>query len=81
MALGRVKNFREVDPRCCETCAFFHHDGEGMAFCLRPNGPEWDSIEHEGLYHVCNEWRSQLHNRLSEEAKARFVAERESTRG
>jgi len=51
-----------------------------MALCLRPNGPEWDSIEHEGLYHVCDEWRSQLHNRLSEEAKARFVAERESTR-
>lgn len=81
MALEPIRNLRAVDPRCCETCAFLHYDGNGMVICLRPNGPEWDASEHLGLYHVCSMWRSQRDNRLSEDVIARFVTERESTRG
>jgi hypothetical protein len=63
-----VRNVRRVDPRCCMTCAYLKFDGDGMAFCRRPNGPEWDVADQMYLYTVCNMWRSQLYSPLPEEA-------------
>lgn len=59
-------NVRATDPRCCGTCAFLKYDGEGLAICLRPNGPEFNVSEREYDYTVCDMWRSHLHNPLPE---------------
>lgn len=61
-----VRNVRDVDPRCCATCAFLKFDGQGMADCLRPDGPSWDVSDQLYLYTVCDLWRSQLRAPLPE---------------
>lgn len=55
-----ARNVRQVDPRCCNTCAFLTFEGTGMAFCLRPGGPEFDVGDRRHDYTVCDLWRSQL---------------------
>lgn len=59
-----ARNVRDTDPRCCATCAFLKFDGEGGAYCSRPDGPSWDVSLQEYLYTVCDLWRSQLRDPL-----------------
>lgn len=55
-----ARNVRKTEPRCCNTCAFLEFDNQGMAGCVRPDGPQFDVSLQEYLYMVCDLWRSQL---------------------
>lgn len=52
-----VLNFRRTEPRCCGSCRLLWWQN-GIAQCIRPDGPSHDAYNDEAWFFVCDRWVS-----------------------